>query len=98
MLKRRMGGFLLGTFFLMTGCATTGRNYQTDIDALNAKVSALQGQLASKDQEINDQRLAREAAETALHNSENEKRALESRLESAKVESRKPKAPASDLK
>ena len=58
----------------LSGCATTGgRNYQTDIDALNARVSAMQGQLAEKDQEISalktkvdDERMAREAAETAL--------------------------------
>ena len=60
----------------LSGCATTGgRNYQTDIDALNARVTALQGQLAEKDDEISslkskveDERLAREAAETTLRN------------------------------
>lgn len=68
-------GIVLSALFL-TGCATTGgRNYQTDIDALNARVSALQGQLAEKDSEISslkskmdDERLAREAAETARRN------------------------------
>ena len=93
-----MAGLLIGTLFLMAGCATTGRNYQTDIDALNARISALQGELATKDHEINDQRMAREAAEAALHNAENEKRTLSSQLESAKSESHKAKAPASDLK
>ncbi len=98
MLKRSLSGFLLTTLFLMTGCATIGRNYQTDIDALNARVSALQGQLAAKEQEIADQRMAREAAEAALRNADNEKRMLSSQLESAKAESHKAKAPASDLK
>ncbi len=98
MLKKARIGFLIGTLFL-AGCATTGRNYQTDIDALNARVSALQGELAAKDHEINDQRMAREAAEAALHNAENEKRMLSSQLESAKkAEPSKPKVPASDLK
>jgi chromosome segregation ATPase len=60
------------TSVLLAGCAT-GRNYQADIDALNARVAALQGQLASKDQQlstlqnqVNDERMAREAAESAL--------------------------------
>jgi len=60
----------------LSGCATTsGRNYQTDIDALNARVTALQGQLAEKDEQISslknkvdDERMAREAAETTLRN------------------------------
>ncbi len=65
---------IIASALFLTGCATTGgRNYQTDIDALNARVSAMQGQLAEKDQEISalknradDERLAREAAESAL--------------------------------
>ncbi len=104
-MKRAISGFLLPALFLISGCATTGRNYQTDVDALNARVSALQGQLAAKDQEINslqnqanDQRLAREASEAALHNAENEKRMLADQLENAKAQSHKAKAPASDLK
>jgi chromosome segregation ATPase len=98
MLKRTMGRLLLPVVFLMAGCATTGRNYQTDIDALNARVSALQGELAAKDQEINDQRLARESAELAMRAAEDERRQLSSKLESAKAESRKAGVPASDLK
>ena len=39
------------SFFTVTGCAT-GRDYQTDIDALNAKLAILQGQLSAKDGEI----------------------------------------------
>ncbi len=64
---------IVSSLFIM-GCATTGgRNYQTDIDALNARLSAMQGQLAEKDQQISalknsveDERMAREAAESAL--------------------------------
>ena len=66
------GGFLLSVV-LLTGCATSGRNYQTDIDAMNARINALQGQLAEKDQQISklqgdlsDEQMAREAAESAL--------------------------------
>ena len=91
---RNWGGLVLSAV-LLTGCAT-GRNYQTDIDALNARISALQGQLAEKDQQVatlqtqlTDQQMAREAAESALRNADNERRALAA----------KPKASAaSDLK
>jgi outer membrane murein-binding lipoprotein Lpp len=72
MKSRALAGLIL-TSALLAGCATTGPNRQTDIDALNARVTALQGQLAGKDQEIaalqnqvNDERMAREAAESAL--------------------------------
>ena len=99
MSKRNVGGFLLAALVLMTGCATTGgRNNQTDIDALNARVAALEGQLAEKDQALNDQKMAREAAETAMRNAESERQRLAGQLESAKAESRRPQAPASDLK
>ena len=47
MLKKVQQGAVLACAVLLAGCATTGgRNYQTDIDALNARVTALQGQLA----------------------------------------------------
>lgn len=86
----------------LTGCATTGRNYQTDIDALNARVTALQGQLAEKDQEIatlknatSDQQMAREAAEAALRKAEDERAQLASQLS---AQSRKSASTESDLK
>ncbi len=73
----------LAPMALLAGCATSGRNYQTDVDSLNARVTALQGQLSAKDQEIStlqgkmdDERLAREASESALRNAESEKQAL----------------------
>ena len=92
MFKKIQGWAVLAGVVFLTGCATTGgRNYQTDIDALNARVTALQGQLAAKDQEISglqtqvsDQRMAKEAAEAAL--------------KMQNTESQRAKAPASDLK
>ena len=76
-----LGLFVLGALTL-AGCATGGRNYQADIDSLNARVNAQQGQLAAKDQElatlqnqINDQRMAREAAEAALQRAESDRMA-----------------------
>ena len=98
MLKRNVSGLLLTALVVLTaGCATTGgRSTQTDMDALNARVAALEGQLAAKDQELSslkgqmaDQSTAREAAE-------NERKRLAAQLESAKNESRKVQAPASD--
>ena len=84
---------LLGiSVFMTAGCATTGRNYDTDINALNSKVAALQGQLQSKDQEIDrlesrmkDESQARQAAE-------NEKRMLSEKLDSAMAQLESSKA------
>ncbi len=80
---------LLAPVALLAGCATSGRNYQTDVDSLNARMTALQGQLSAKDQEIsalqskmNDERLAREASESALRNAESEKQALTQQINS----------------
>lgn len=99
MLKRNLSGLLLASVVFVSGCATTGgRNYQADIDSLNAKVAALQGQLDEKDQKIsslqtqsNEQKTAREAAEA-------EKQALAGELEREKAKSHQAAAPASDLK
>ncbi len=82
---------LLVPFTFLMGCATSGRNHQNaDINSLNARVNALEGQLSAKDQEIsslqskmNDERLAREASESALRNAENEKLALAKQAASA---------------
>jgi chromosome segregation ATPase len=100
-MKSRGWGWVVFSVVMLAGCATGGRNYQTDIDALNARVNALQGQLSAKDQELstlqnrmNDERMAREAAEAALRKAENDRAALES--ESKKAASSK--AYASDLK
>lgn len=74
--RNGLGLFVAGALML-AGCATGGRNYQADIDSLNARVNAQQGQIAAKDQELaalqnqmNDQRMAREAAEAALQRAE----------------------------
>ena len=95
-MKRRKWTVVVLSAFLLTGCATTGRNYQTDIDALNARVSALQGQLAEKDQQLsklqddlNEQRSAREATE-------GENRSLETQLRDARTQKTAPAQ--SDLK
>ena len=98
MLKRNAGGLLLTTM-LLAGCATTGaRNNQTEMDAMNARLAALEGQLSQKDQELrslegqmSSERAAREAAEA-------DRQRMAMQLESAKTESRTAKAPASDLK
>jgi len=51
-MSKKIGSWLFITALLfISGCAT-GRNYQTDIDALNSRVSSLQGELSQKDQEI----------------------------------------------
>lgn len=71
---KRIAYFVIALFSLIpTGCATSNRNHQADIDALNARVAALQGQLSEKDEQmsslqnqLNDQRMAREAAESAM--------------------------------
>ena len=91
MLRKVREWGLLACAVLLAGCATTGgRNYQTDIDALNARVTVLQGQLAAKDEEISslqtqvsDQRMASDAAQTAMRKAEDDKRALEERLRKA---------------
>ena len=94
MLKQLRGTAVWVLALALAGCATTGnKNYQGDIDALNARLTALQGQLAEKDQEISslqtqvaDQRMAKEAAEAALSRAEDVSRAPGR------------SAPASDLK
>ena len=104
MLKKVRQGAVLACAVFLAGCATTGgRNYQTDIDALNARVTALQGQLASKDQEIaalqsqvSDQRMAKDAAETAMRKTEEDRRDLADQLRSAQA--KKAAAVPSDLK
>ena len=104
MLKKFQKGAVAACAVFLAGCATTGgRNYQTDIDALNARVTALQGQLASKDQEISalqsqvsDQSMAKDAAEAAMRKADDERRALAEQLRSA--EAKKAQAYPSDLK
>lgn len=69
--------------FLISGCATTGRNYQGDIDSLNARISSLQGQLSEKDAEISRLQGQMSQQQAALAQAEADKRLLEERLSSA---------------
>ena len=73
--------FGLPAFFL-AGCAT-GRDYQADIDAMNSKIAALQGQLTAKDQEISGLQNQMRDEEAARVQAENEKRALAEKLDGA---------------
>lgn len=43
---------ILAIAFVASGCAAGRNNYQSDIDALNAKINGLQGQLENKNREI----------------------------------------------
>ena len=77
MLKRAYFVVIFLTAITLTGCATTRKNSQSDIDALSARLTALQGQLSSKEQEIlalqsrlDEERDARRAAEAALRDVE----------------------------
>jgi Tfp pilus assembly protein PilN len=97
MFKQLQGWAVIASILLVAGCATTGRNNRTDLDALNARITALQGELAEKDAEIaklknglEEQKGRREAAEAALKQAEDDRRAL--------LDSKRSKEPESDLK
>ena len=91
---------LLGVL-VISGCAT-GRSSQTDIDSLNAKISALQGQLSSKDEEIARLQSQMGGQQAALSAAEEEKRQLSEKLQNTMAQaSRKAAVPTmqeSDLK
>ena len=99
-----VGGVALG-LLLLSGCAT-GRNYQTDIDSLNARISTLQGQLAAKDEEISRLQNQEAQQQTALTQAETGKQMLSEKLDAAlaELESRSkkskvaPRKEESDLK
>lgn len=84
MTKRIVGAMLMVVGVLaVSGCATTSRSSQADLDALNSKVSTLEGQLSAKDGElsrlqsqVNDQR-------TALAQAEADKRVMGDKLDQA---------------
>ena len=67
---------------VLGGCAT-GRNYQTDIDALNARISALQSQLAEKDQEVSKLQGQVNGQASSVAQLESEKRMLSEKLDRA---------------
>ena len=96
---------ILGGALLVSGCAT-GRNYDSEMDALNAKIAALQSRLSGKDAEIskldaqvNEEKSARDAALKQVENSQNELRQALARAKAA-AEAKKTEAPKypSDLK
>ncbi|MBF0253616.1 MAG: hypothetical protein HQL11_00585 [Candidatus Omnitrophica bacterium] len=60
---------------LTAGCAT-GRNYQTDLDALNSKVDNLQSQLTAKNRDL-------AALQDQLRNTQEQLRAAQTQLELA---------------
>jgi predicted nucleic acid-binding Zn-ribbon protein len=69
-----------------TGCAT-GRSYQSDLDTLNSRISALQSEMSAKDGEIAGLRAQLSSGDSAknaeLARLESENRALSDRLNSA---------------
>ncbi len=101
--KYGIGLLFVGALTAM-GCAT-GRDFQADIDALNSKVTALQGLISQKDEEI--EKLKNDAREetAARLQAENERRRLSEKLDSALADlerknrpAPKRQAPDSDLK
>jgi len=90
--------------FVLAGCAS-GRSQQSDLDALNARVSALQGQLSAKDGEISSLQSQMNRQQSSLAEVENEKRRLADRVDeltaeqaARKVAARKIADSTSDLK
>ncbi len=77
-----LASVLLLGLLAISGCAT-GRNYQTDIDALNARISTLQGQLAAKDDEINRLQGQQTQQQAALTQAEADKQMLSEKLDAA---------------
>ena len=106
MLKKSFFWVLLGLIGmgLSSGCATTGgRTAQADLDALNARIMALQSQLSEKDSEIAKLQNQMRDEETARVQAENERRRLADQLDSTLVQLESSKkaskpAPDSDLK
>ena len=87
MAKKINSGILaIMALLVVSGCAT-GRNYQTDLDALNAKISALQGEISSRDQELAHLRSqvsqSEDAQREALARAESENRSLNEKLNNA---------------
>lgn len=90
-MSKKIGSwFLITGLLFISGCAT-GRNYQTDIDALNSRVSSLQGELSQKDQEIARLQGQMSQQEAALAQADAEKRMLNDKLDAtmAKMQAEK---------
>jgi chromosome segregation ATPase len=106
---RKIGAWIGLALFAssVTGCATTGASKvgQSDIDALNARLSALQAQLSDKDAEIAKLRNQMKDEEAARVQAENDKESISrkldtalSEIQSAKKRASKPAAVDPDLK
>ncbi len=76
---------MIAAMLLVSGCAT-GRNYEADINALNSRLSALQGQLSAKEQEIDRLQNEMKADQAARLQAESERRELAEKLDSALAE------------
>ena len=99
---RKMNSWMLMlvSVLIISGCATTGRNYQSDIDALNSRISSLQAKASEKDQEISKLQSQLGEQQTALTKAESEKHDLLDKLnaETAKRSAVPSKPEESDLK
>ncbi|GEM_PF-1082358 len=88
----------LGLMAALAGCATTEASKvgQSDIDALNVRLSTLQAQLSEKDAEMAKLQNRMRDEEAARAQAEDEKRTLSQKLDSALSDLKSAKAaPAS---
>ncbi len=102
MSKKSLFGILsVSAVLMLAGCAT-GRNYDADINALNSKLSMMQGQLTSKDEEIARLQGQMKEEESSRMQAEAERRALNDRLnatleELSQAKARAAKAPKKEV-
>ena len=76
---------MIAGLIFISGCATTGRNNQSDIDALNSRITSLQAQLSEKDQELSKLQNRLGDQQAALTSAESERRALTDKLNAAQA-------------
>ena len=76
---------LIAAVFVISGCATSGRNYQSDLDSLNSRVSSLQRESSAKDQEISRLQSQLGDQQSAISQAESERRAMNEKLEAARA-------------
>lgn len=81
--KFTSGLALVAAVFVISGCATSGRNYQSDIDSLNSRVSSLQRESSAKDQEISRLQSQLNEHQSALSQAESDKRSISDKLDAA---------------
>jgi len=84
--KWLFGVFVILSLGALAGCATASRNTEADLDALNSKISSLQGQLSEKDAEIARLQNQMRDGETARIQAEAEKRIMGQKLDSLTAE------------